>query len=97
MDGKNDDPSFRTWIESWRLGRLLPALEEIGAYCRQDLLDLEPHEFALLKMKPLEAIRFEQAMIAVEEEFLSAPVNETILIETTKTMKENQIKARNGR
>ena len=35
-----------------------------------DLLDLEPNEYQLLQMRPLEAKRFEQAMIALEEEFL---------------------------
>ena len=35
----------------------------------QDLIDLEPNEYSLLKMRPLEAKRFEGAMIAVEEEF----------------------------
>ena len=34
-----------------------------------DLLDLEPSEYGLLKMRPLEAKRFEQAMICLEEEF----------------------------
>jgi hypothetical protein len=73
LDGKNDDPSFRTWLESWRLTRLQPIMEELGAYVRQDLLDLEPNEYQFLKMKSLEAKRFEQAMIALEEEFLTAP------------------------
>jgi len=35
----------------------------------QDLLDLEPNQYSLLKMRPLEAIRFEQAMIQIENEF----------------------------
>jgi hypothetical protein len=69
LDGKNDDPSFRGFLESWRLFRLYPIMDEIGAYVQQDLLDLEPNEYALLKMRPLEAKRFEQAMIALEEEF----------------------------
>lgn len=69
LDGKNDDPTFRGWLESWRLFRLKPIMEEIGAYVQQDLLDLEPSEYGLLKMRPLEAKRFEQAMIAIEEEF----------------------------
>ena len=69
LDGKDDDPTFRGWLESWRLYRLFPIMEEIGAYVQQDLLDLEPNEYAILKMRPLEAKRFEQAMIALEEEF----------------------------
>jgi hypothetical protein len=69
LDGKNDMPSFRGWLESWRLARLHPIMDEIGAYVQQDLLDLEPNEYSLLKMRPLEAKRFEQAMIALEEEF----------------------------
>jgi hypothetical protein len=69
LDGKNDDPTFRGWLESWRLYRLFPIMEELGAYVQQDLLDLEPNEYSLLKMRPLEAKRFEQAMIALEEEF----------------------------
>ena len=31
---------------------------------------MEPDEYALLKMRPLEAKRFEQAMISLEEEYL---------------------------
>jgi hypothetical protein len=69
LDGKNDDPTFRGWLESWRLHRLYPVMDELGAYVRQDLLDLEPNEYSLLKMRPLEAKRFEQAMISLEEEF----------------------------
>ena len=69
LDGKNDDATFRGWLESWRLFRLAPIMNEIGAYVQQDLLDLEPKEYSLLKMRPLEAKRFEQAMIALEEEF----------------------------
>ena len=69
LDGKNDDPTFRGWLESWRLFRLAPIMNDIGAYVQQDLLDLEPQEYSLLKMRPLEAKRFEQAMIALEEEF----------------------------
>lgn len=68
-DGKNDDPTFRGWLESWRLVRLSGVCDDLGAYVQQDLLDLEPSEYSLLKMKPLEAKRFEQAMIALEEEF----------------------------
>lgn len=68
-DGKNDAPSMRGWLESWRLFRLSTVMDEIGAYVQQDLLDLEPNEYSLLKMRPLEAKRFEQAMIALEEEF----------------------------
>jgi len=69
LDSKNDDPTFRGFLESWRLGRLGPVMQELGAYVQQDLLDLEPTEYSLLKMRPLEAKRFEQAMIALEEEF----------------------------
>ena len=69
LDGKADDPTFRGWLESWRLYRLAPILNELGAFVQQDLLDLEPSEYGLLKMRPLEAKRFEQALIAVEEEF----------------------------
>jgi hypothetical protein len=68
-DGKEDDPTFRGWLEAWRLHRLMPVMDELGAYVRQDLLDLEPNEYSLLKMRPLEAKRFEQAMICLEEEF----------------------------
>jgi hypothetical protein len=68
-DGKSDAPSLRGWLESWRLFRLAPIMHEIGAYVQQDLLDLEPNEYKILKMRPLEAKRFEQAMIALEEEF----------------------------
>jgi len=72
-DGSNDLPSFQGWIESWRLKRLAPKMEELGAYTQMDLLDLEPNEYQLLMMRPLEAKRFEQAMIALEEEFLGNP------------------------
>eukprot|EP00615_Pteridomonas_danica_P018900 CAMPEP_0114387130 /NCGR_PEP_ID=MMETSP0102-20121206/7066_1 /TAXON_ID=38822 ORGANISM="Pteridomonas danica, Strain PT" /NCGR_SAMPLE_ID=MMETSP0102 /ASSEMBLY_ACC=CAM_ASM_000212 /LENGTH=347 /DNA_ID=CAMNT_0001544153 /DNA_START=43 /DNA_END=1086 /DNA_ORIENTATION=+ len=69
LDGKNDDPTFRGWLESWRLYRLADTMKDLGAYVQQDLLDLEPSEYSLLKMRPLEAKRFEQAMITLEEEF----------------------------
>jgi len=69
LDGKNDMPTFRGWLEAWRLHRLAPVMDDLGAYVQQDLLDLEPNEFSLLKMRPLEAKRFEQAMISLEEEF----------------------------
>lgn len=69
LDGKSDDATFRGWLESWRLLRLEPIMDEMGAYVQQDLLDLEPNEYSLLKMRPLEAKRFEGAMIALEEEF----------------------------
>jgi len=72
-DGSNDLPSFVGWMESWRLKRLAPKMEELGAYTQMDLLDLEPNEYQLLQMRPLEAKRFEQAMIALEEEFLGTP------------------------
>ena len=69
LDGKNDDPTFRGFLESWRLYRLAPIMNDLGAYVQQDLLDLEPSEYSLLQMRPLEAKRFEQAMITLEEEF----------------------------
>eukprot|EP00614_Pseudopedinella_elastica_P019720 CAMPEP_0172653438 /NCGR_PEP_ID=MMETSP1068-20121228/243818_1 /TAXON_ID=35684 /ORGANISM="Pseudopedinella elastica, Strain CCMP716" /LENGTH=344 /DNA_ID=CAMNT_0013467873 /DNA_START=546 /DNA_END=1580 /DNA_ORIENTATION=+ len=69
LDGHADDATWRGWLESWRLLRLQTVMEEMGAYTRQDLIDLEPNEYSLLKMRPLEAKRFEGAMIAVEEEF----------------------------
>jgi len=72
-DGSADLPSFVGWLESWRLRRLLPKMEELGAFTQMDLLDLEPNEYQLLNMRPLEAKRFEQAMIALEEEFLGVP------------------------
>jgi hypothetical protein len=69
LDGKADDATFVGFLQSWRLYRLAPIIEELGAYVQQDLLDLEPSEYSLLKMRPLEAKRFEQAMITLEEEF----------------------------
>lgn len=71
LDGKLDMPSLRGWLESWRLGRTKPRMEQLGVYMQQDLLDLEPSEYGLLEMRPLEARRFEQAMISLEEEFLT--------------------------
>ena len=44
-------------------------MESLGAFVQQDLLDLEPSEYGLLKMKSLEAKRFEQAMAVLEAEF----------------------------
>jgi hypothetical protein len=92
MDGNNDNPTFRTWLESWRLTRLQAVMEDLGAYERQDLLDLEPNEYHLLKMKSLEAIRFEQAMIALEEEFIhpggvSVKPEATMMVKTAKAPK----------
>lgn len=100
-DGKVDMPTFRAWLESWRLSRLWPKMDELGAYAQvrqplslciycgplisllrlllqQDLLDLELNEYNLLKMKPLEAKRFEQAMQALAEEFLSPQVGSAV-------------------
>ena len=68
-DGKADLPTFRGSLESWRLLRLHEPLLLLGAYSQQDLLDLEPEDFGLLKMRPLEAKRFDQMLIALEEEF----------------------------
>ena len=69
LDGKADDATFVGWLQAWRIYRLMPIMEDMGAYVQQDLLDLEPSEYGLLKMRPLEAKRFEQAMISLEEEF----------------------------
>jgi len=69
LDGKADDATFVGFLQSWRLYRLAPIIEELGAYVQQDLLDLEPSEYSLLKMRPLEANRFELAMITLEEDF----------------------------
>ena len=35
LDGKNDDPTFRGWLSSWRLVRLLAVMNELGAYVQQ--------------------------------------------------------------
>lgn len=75
-DGKADMPTFRGFLESWRLLRIMPALQDMGAVVQQDLLDLEPNEYGLIKMRPLEAKRFEQMMIALEEEFETPPPGE---------------------
>jgi hypothetical protein len=75
-DGKADLATFRGYIESWRLMRIMPQLEAMGATVQQDLLDLDPSEYALLAMRPLEAKRFEQMMIALEEEFETPPPGE---------------------
>ena len=69
LDGRADDATFVGFLQAWRLYRLAPIMDELGAYVQQDLLDLEPSEYSLLKMRPLEAKRFEQAMITLEEEF----------------------------
>jgi hypothetical protein len=72
-DGKGDlYPSLGGWLESWRLRRLQPTLEEhYGAYVPKDMLDLDPAEYEALALRPLEAKRLEQAIISLEEEFLS--------------------------
>ena len=44
LDGVNDDPTFRGWLDGWRLSRLYEKMDELGAYVQQDLLDLEPSE-----------------------------------------------------
>jgi hypothetical protein len=75
-DGKADLATFRGYLESWRLLRLLPQLDALGATVQQDLLDLDPSEYALIEMRPLEAKRFEQMMIALEEEFETPPPGE---------------------
>jgi hypothetical protein len=49
-DGKADLPTLRGFCESWRLLRLYPILVELGALVQQDLLDLEPEDYALLKV-----------------------------------------------
>jgi len=75
-DGKADLYTFRGYLENWRLLRLHEQLVLLGAVVQQDMLDLEPSEYALLKMRPLEAKRFEQMMIALEEEFEKPPPGE---------------------
>mmetsp|Transcript_16043 Transcript_16043/g.20772 ORF Transcript_16043/g.20772 Transcript_16043/m.20772 type:complete len:438 (+) Transcript_16043:33-1346(+) len=75
-DGKADLSTFRGYLESWRLLRLMPQLDALGATVQQDLLDLDPNEYGLIEMRPLEAKRFEQMMIALEEEFETPPPGE---------------------
>ena len=86
-DGISDLMPVGGWLESWRLRRLQPKLESLGAYVQQDLLDLEPNEYKVLEMRPLEAKRFEQAMIALEEDFLSPPPGETFKVATRRRNK----------
>jgi hypothetical protein len=75
-DGKADLATFRGHLENWRLLRLHEQLVNLGAVVQQDLLDLDPSEYALLEMRPLEVKRFEQMMIALEEEFETPPPGE---------------------
>jgi hypothetical protein len=49
-DGKADLPTLRGFVEAWRLQRLHPRLLELGALVQQDLLDLEPQDYALLQV-----------------------------------------------
>ena len=96
LDGKLDMPTFRGWLESWRLGRLKPRMEQLGVYMQQDLLDLEPNEYQLLEMRPLEAKRFEQAMIALEEEFLTPAPDSDQEFRVSHVTCESQGAARGG-
>lgn len=50
------------WLESWRLQRLRPALTELGVDVKEDLLDLEEHQFENLNMRLLEERRFKEAL-----------------------------------
>ena len=77
-DGVADMESFQGTLESWRLTRLLPKCEELGAYMQQDLLDLEPDEYHLLEMRPLEEKRFVQMIAALEDEFDKPPPGEEL-------------------
>lgn len=96
----------RSYIESWRLSRLLPQLTELGMVSQQDLLDLDPEDYKYIEMRPLEVRalrnncqvlvssfscpccgqhgfhphdqvkRFEQMLIALEDEFETPPPGE---------------------
>merc|ERR1712070_1186752 len=72
-DGYADLPDLFGFLEMWRLHH---TLTELGAVTQQDPLDLEPDDFPLIKMKPLEEKRFAWAMIALEEEFETPPPGE---------------------
>jgi len=50
-DGKADLPTLCGFCENWRLQRLHPVLVEMGAVVQQDLLDLEPDDYALLQVR----------------------------------------------
>jgi hypothetical protein len=41
-------------LESWRLSRLYPQLLSLGMVSQQDLLDLDPDDYKLIEMRPLE-------------------------------------------
>lgn len=75
-DGKADLPNLRGCLESWRLSRVLETCEQLGAVTQQDLLDFEPEEYHMLKMRPLEAKRWVQMMDALTEEFDTPPPGE---------------------
>jgi hypothetical protein len=52
--------SLEMWLESWRLLRLLPKLKDLGCDTKDDILDVERHEFSYLEMRLLEQKRWEE-------------------------------------
>lgn len=49
------------WLESWRLGRLAPALFDLGVDVKEDVLDMEPQDWEKLGLRLLERKRWEEA------------------------------------
>jgi len=96
-DGYADLPDLYGFLENWRLHALYDKVTELGALTQQDLLDLEPEDFGLLKMKPLEEKRFHWMMIALEEEFEAPPPGEELTEENmTRRMWRKQQAEKDG-
>jgi len=51
---------LQLWLESWRLGRLLPGFIALGCDVKEDLIDLEDNDCAPLNMRMLELKRWAQ-------------------------------------
>ena len=52
--------SLELWLESWRLMRLLPMLNNLGCDTKEDVLDLEYGDFEDLDMRLLEKKRWDE-------------------------------------
>mmetsp|Transcript_49080 Transcript_49080/g.138976 ORF Transcript_49080/g.138976 Transcript_49080/m.138976 type:complete len:829 (+) Transcript_49080:968-3454(+) len=61
-DNEGANLDLGAWLDLIRLGHVLPALNDLGAYCMADLDDLEVEDLRDLAMKKLELRRFEKAL-----------------------------------
>jgi hypothetical protein len=69
LNERNFPPTFRTWLESWRIADLLPKLTEMGIEDPVGISKLEATQIATLEMKPVQKRHF--TMAAAHANYLS--------------------------